>query len=220
MRAALDQVRCTADGRQSEGRYENVHVLGANLGRLTASQVELAASRLERVDLTGAQLTGLAIRDVIVERGDIANAVAYESRLTRTEFRGVRMTGASIIDSILADVLFEEVKLDLAGFRSSRFRRVEFRGCNLTRADFVGADIAGATFVDCDLSGAQFSHVKAGAVGGRLGARFTNCRLDGIGGVTSLRGASMTSHDVVGLSRVFAAELGIEIADQSDGLFG
>jgi uncharacterized protein YjbI with pentapeptide repeats len=53
--------------------------------------------------------------------------------------------------------------------------------------------------------GAQFSQVKA------EGTEFVDCLLDGIGGVTSLRGASIRDADLVSLQQVFAKELGIEV---------
>jgi uncharacterized protein YjbI with pentapeptide repeats len=214
----LDQVNGARARIEAEGHYQNVHVIGADLSRLTAAHVEVVAARLERVDLAGAQLPGVVVRDVVIDRGDWANIVAYQAHLTRSTLRGVRLTGAQIVDGGLSDVVFEDAKLDLAVFRSSRMRRVEFRGCNLARADFANASIGGATFIDCDLAGAQFSQAKA------EGARFSHCQLDGIGGVTSLSGASMSNDDLVLLTRVFAKALGIEIVeaigDSQDSLSG
>ena len=203
----LDQITGPVARIEVEGRYQNVHVIGADFSRVAVGHVEVAAARLERVDLAGAQLPGVVVRDVAIDRGDWSNVVAYQAHLTRSTLHGVRLTGAQIIDSGLSDVVFEEAKLDLAVFRSSRLRRVEFRGCNLARADFANASIGGATFIDCDLAGAQFSQARA------EGTRFSHCELDGIGGVTSLRGASMSNDDLVLLTRVFAKALGIEIVD-------
>jgi uncharacterized protein YjbI with pentapeptide repeats len=207
----LDQISGGVARIEAEGRYENLHVVGADFSRAIVAHVEIVAARLERVDLTGAQLPGVVVRDVTIDRGDWSNVIAYQAHLTRSTLRGVRLTGAQIVDSGLSDVVFEDAKLDLEVFRSSRMRRVEFRGCNLARADFANAAIGGATFIDCDLAGAQFSQVKA------EGARFSHCQLDGIGGVTSLRGASMSNDDLVLLTRVFAKALGIEIVDAIGG---
>jgi uncharacterized protein YjbI with pentapeptide repeats len=210
----LDRVagdRCGAGSLTPEARFGNLHVVGADLAHADAGQVEVAAARLERVDLVGAQLPGLVVRDVLVERGDLSNLTIYRAHVTRAELHGVRMTGVQIIDSVLSDVLFDEAKLDLAAFRASRLRRVVFRGCNLVKADFANADIGGATFVDCDLAGSQFSQATA------AGARFQRCRLDGIGGVPSLRGASMSSDEVFVLAHVFARALGIEIVADPAG---
>jgi uncharacterized protein YjbI with pentapeptide repeats len=203
----LDQISGGVARVEPEGRYQNLRVMGADFSQVIVAHAEIVAARLERVDLAGAQLRGVVVRDVAIDRGDWSNVVAYQTRLTRSTLHGVRLTGAQIVDSGLSDVVFEDAKLDLAVFRSSRLRRVEFRGCNLARADFANATIGGATFTDCDLTGAQFSHAKA------EGARFSHCQLDGIGGVTSLRGASMSNDDLVLLTRVFAKALGIEIVD-------
>ena len=45
------------------------------------------------------------------------------------------------------------------------------------------------------------------------GARFTNCVLAGIGGVTSFDGAVVAGGDLAGLAYALAAALGIRIED-------
>ena len=94
--AVLDQVSGSIARLQADGRYQNVHVLGAEFSRVIAAQVEVVATRLERVDLAGAQLPGVVVRDVAVDRGDWSNVVAYQAHLTRSTLHGVRMTGAQI----------------------------------------------------------------------------------------------------------------------------
>jgi uncharacterized protein YjbI with pentapeptide repeats len=185
--------------------YQHIHVRGAALGRADLTHIEVVGSRLERLNIAFADASHTVLRDCVVNGGDAANLTARSASLTRISFDGVRMTGVQLIDCVLVDVTFHEVKLDLAALRFTKFRKVEFRDCNLTRADFANADLRGARFVRCDLSGAQFSHAQA------EGARFENCWLEGVGGVAHLRGASVSSDDLVSLSRVLAAALGIEI---------
>ena len=90
-------------------------------------------------------------------------------------------------------------------FRFTRFDGVVFDRCNLSRADFQNADLSGVRFTGCDLTGAQFSQAKMD------GTRFAGCELDGIGGVTSFRGATVTGNDLLALAHTLAAALGITI---------
>jgi uncharacterized protein YjbI with pentapeptide repeats len=191
---------------RDESKYAGLHLSGGS-GDFAADHVEIGTSRLEGVDLARARLANLVVTDCLIERGDLANLAASRCALTRVEVRGSRMTGVHIVDAALVDVTMTEAKLDLAVFRYSKMRRVEFRDCNLTRADFASADIGGARFVGCDLAGAQFSAARA------VGAVFEKCLMDGIGGVDSLRGATIIGTEVASLARVFAAALGIEFSE-------
>jgi len=144
-----------------ESRQANLHIVGADLAHADAAHVEIAGSRLDRVDLAGAQLLGVVVRDVVVDRGDFSNVTVYRGHVTRADLRDVRMTGAQIIDGVLSDVVFDHVKLDLAAFRASRLRRVVFRACNLVKADFANADIGGAFSDRCFVISAH-SHAEFG----------------------------------------------------------
>jgi len=118
------------------------------------------------------------------------------------------MTGLSWLDGGLRDVMFADCRMDLASFRSSRFSDVVFSGCRLSQAEFGEADLSGARFEDCDLTGAQFSGARM------TGTRLVGCDLTGIDGVTSLRGAIITSGDARALAATLAAALGITIRDE------
>jgi len=106
---------------------------------------------------------------------------------------------------VLGEAGFTGCRLDLAGLRFARLKNVEFVDCVLTKADFSGADLRGARFARCDLSGAQFSKAQA------AGARFAGCDYAGIGGVESLRGASVHRDDLPLLTDALATALGIGI---------
>ena len=81
------------------------------------------------------------------------------------------------------DVVFRDCPIDLASFRFGRLKRVRFDGCPLLEADFQGVTAEACTFIDCDLTGAQLSHANF------TGSAFRGCRLAGVNGVESLKGA-------------------------------
>ncbi len=77
----------------------------------------------------------------------------------------------------------------------------------MEQADFGDADLRGARFEGCNLAGAQFSGARM------TGTRFARCDLTEIAGVTSMRGAFITSTDVVALAYILAGALGITVDD-------
>jgi uncharacterized protein YjbI with pentapeptide repeats len=185
--------------------HRGLDIAGADLSRTGATDVEFISCRFTGTDLAGVTLRRAAFADCRFLRGDLANLAAQRSSMRRVALELVRLTGLQWLDGVLRDVRITECRADLAAFRFTRFAGVAFERCNLARADFQNADLTGVRFTDCNLAGAQFSHATM------AGARFANCDLDGVGGVTSFRGAVVTGHDLMALSRTLAAALGITI---------
>ena len=179
----------------------------ADLSGRQAAGAEIEACTFANVNLSQGKLRRGLIRDVRFERCDLANLRALDSSLTRVELLASRMTGLSLTGDDLRDVRFDGCRVDLSAFRMSKFADVLFTGCRMAQADFTEADLRGARFEDCDLTGAQFSGARM------TGTRFARCDLTEIGGVTSMRGAVITSGDAVTLAYILAGALGITIED-------
>jgi uncharacterized protein YjbI with pentapeptide repeats len=177
-------------------------------GRQVAG-AELDECRYTTVSFASVQMRRATIRDVEFDRCDLANLLARDSSLIRVAVRGSRMTGVALLACIVRDVAFRDCRMDMASFSGSRFTNVTFTNCRLDQANFGEADLSGVEFEHCDVSAAQMSGATL------TGARFTGCDLTGISGVTSLRGAIITSADAVTLARIFAEALGITIEDDS-----
>ena len=188
-----------------EATYRGMEIGGAGLAGGDAAAVEFTGCRFVAADLTGTLLRRSAFTDCRFERSNLANLRTERSRLTRVTVDATRLTGLHWTDGVLRDVALTDSRADLAVFRFTRFDGVVFDRCNLSRADFQNADLSGVRFTGCDLTGAQFSQAKM------EGTRFAGCELDGIGGVTSFRGATVTGNDLLALAHTLAAALGITI---------
>ena len=83
---------------------------------LTALEAGVENARLVDADASGARLRGLRLRDVVVERGNLANLDAGEAAFNRVAIAGARLTGAQLARGKLVDVVFRDCLLNLATF--------------------------------------------------------------------------------------------------------
>ena len=190
-----------------EGTYRTLHFEDLDLTGREADAVEFDQCRFSGVDLGLSVFERASFVDCLVERSTLANLRAEGSSLIRVQVTASRLTGLQWTKGAVRDTVFRDCRLDLSSFRFSKFSSVIFDRCNLRQADFQNADLRGARFVECELMAAQFSGAKMD------GTSFVTCVLDGIGGVTSLRGAQVGSADAVALLRTLAGALGITIID-------
>jgi uncharacterized protein YjbI with pentapeptide repeats len=132
-----------------------------------AARVEVRECPLAGAVLTGANLAGARVIDVVFASCEVSGAAWPEAVFRRVEFRQCRLLGASFAQAQLNDVRFTDCRMDGSDFRMSTGQRVEFSDCRLPRADFYAAKLSGARLFDCDLTGAEFSRVRRDLAGRR-----------------------------------------------------
>jgi Pentapeptide repeats (8 copies) len=102
---------------------------------LTYPLPELAAKLLARAQappilgLRGANLDGLAIDGLVLQRFNLTGVKFRDASLNRADFRKARLSGANF---------------DRACLRGTNFRFADLRGSRFTRASLTGADFRGA----------------------------------------------------------------------------
>jgi uncharacterized protein YjbI with pentapeptide repeats len=189
--------------------HAGLAVSDLDLSGREAAGVEFDQCRYAGVSLGNVALRRATIRDVEFNRCDLANMRARDSSMLRVAVNASRMTGVAWLACTLRDVVFSGCRIDLASFSGTKFTDVTFTNCRLDQANFGDADLSGVRFDDCTMIGAQFSGAKL------AGTRFGGCDLTGISGVTSMRGAIITTSDAITLARIFADALGITIEDEA-----
>jgi uncharacterized protein YjbI with pentapeptide repeats len=185
----------------------DVHLAGAAY-EAKVRNLELTAAYLDSVDLAGARLPRLGLRNCRMTGGSLANVSVRNGIAERCAFEGVRLTGMLWHDGVLRDVSFRGCRIDLASFAATRLERVLFENCNLAQADMQEAQLAAVVFRDCELRGVDFSGARVAA-----GCELRGCDLDGARGVERLRGARMPYPDVLAAAATFAAALGIGVIE-------
>jgi uncharacterized protein YjbI with pentapeptide repeats len=148
------------------------------------------------------------LRDVVFERGSLANVRVLRGDWRRVRVAGTRATGLELGEARLLDVTFDDAKLDYSSFRNARLERVIFRNCRLDQADFGGAQLASVTFEHCPLVEASFSAAKLKDV------ELRGCDLEGISGAAGLRGAAMPVGDALASVTVLAAAAGVRLLEE------
>jgi uncharacterized protein YjbI with pentapeptide repeats len=170
----------------------------------------VADARLTDVDLSGDQRRGLRLRDVVIQRGNLANLAAQEAIITRVAIQGARLTGVDLTRAKLSDVSFRDCLVELATLAGATLERVSFERCRLAQADFREALWRSVRLEDCDVTEADLTGLRID------GCELRGCTLDAVVGLERLRGAAMPWADIVGHAAVFAATLGIRVIDESE----
>jgi uncharacterized protein YjbI with pentapeptide repeats len=186
--------------------WAGVEITGELGGGAEVDSVDVVASRLANVRLTGRRIDALHLVDVLVEDCELSGLTIPAAYLRRVEFRRCRMSGMSAPNLRAAHVRFTDCRADGVSFRMSAWETGALSEVNLRDADFHGSKLAAVHFVGCDLTGADFSRTTTSALA------LHGSTLEDLKGAANLRGA-IAGDQVLPLAlRVFAS-MGIVVDD-------
>ncbi len=121
---------------------------------------------------------------------------------------GVVMAGVEVFGSALRRVTFDRCKMDAVNFRDCDLTDVTFDGCMLREVDFGAARITRSSFPRSRLTATTLTQVTLDRVdlrGAELGLTVDP---------TSLRGAIVTTAQLIDMAPVLAEGIGIIVEDQ------
>jgi uncharacterized protein YjbI with pentapeptide repeats len=187
--------------------YDTVLFEQAELDEPAAPSARFLECAFSRVAMTGGRLQRSSLRDVWM--------------------RDVRLTGTSITESNWLDVTVLASSLAGVQVYGSELRRVVFSGCKLDSVNFRGARLASVTFDHCVLRDVDFADAELSrcSFGGSQLTRtdFTRARMEGtdlrgaelgiIIDAQSLRGAIISSGQLVVLAPALADSIGVTVSD-------
>lgn len=127
-------------------RLNGSTIATANLQRLD----EFVADVASELDLTHANLAGLKLDEVWIERGRLRGA-----DLTGTDLRRARLSHADLRGAVLTGARLQGADLTLVAAEEASFKNADLRECRLYGADLQDADLTGA-----DLRGADLRRAK------------------------------------------------------------
>lgn len=201
----LTPAKMPDDDFDDEKTIKGVEYSGIDLAGRIAEGFDVEKCHFDSARLADSSLKQVILSDSVLERCDLANLRGTNMSLIRTSLNASRLMGTSWPNSVFREVSFVGCRTDMAHFRYAKFKSVVFEDCNLRQADFQWAEFRSVQFVGCDLSGAQFANASM------VGVTFGDCDLSDIGGVTSLKGATVRGGDLFSLASSLAREIGIRI---------
>lgn len=170
-------------------------------------ELQVEASRLRGVRLTGLEIDELTLIDSLVETCELSGAVVAELRCERVLFDGCRMAGLTATGLRARHVRFVGCQLTDAWLRGAVFEHCELIDCDLTSADLTAARFTGSRLVRCALDQAELSDVRADELA------LHGSTVAGTKGLVSLRHLVIGSDQIVDIAVPFLAAHDIQIDD-------
>jgi uncharacterized protein YjbI with pentapeptide repeats len=187
--------------------YDGVHFDQLSLAEPRAASSQFIECAITGVSFQGGRLTKARFRDVLLRDVRLIATSLAESRWTDVTVADSIAAGAEVFGAELVRVTFRGCKLDSVNFRGARLTEVTFAGCELRDVDFAGATLVRTSFPDSRLARTDFTNVHLEATdlrGAELGL---------IIGPDSLRGAIVSTGQLVYLAPVLAETMGITVSD-------
>jgi uncharacterized protein YjbI with pentapeptide repeats len=183
--------------RFADATFTNERAGSSRFAECVFSVVSFQGGRLQR-----ARFSDVWLREVRL----IATSLA-ETRWIDAVVAGSVAAGVEAFGAQLRRVVFRGCKLDSVNFRGAALTDVTFEDCELRDVDFAGATLTRTAFPKSRLSRTDFSRVqmnKADLRGAELGI---------IIGPDSLRGAIISTAQLISLAPVLAQTMEITVSD-------
>ncbi|WP_405182234.1 pentapeptide repeat-containing protein [Nocardia sp. NBC_01377] len=196
------------DDLRAEGDYDRTHLTGvdiadADIGNARFVESALTDFAMNRGSMRHTRFHDVWLRDVRWVGTELADTVWQDAEIVTGALVGVDAGGA-----VLRRVRFEGCKLESVNLRSATLREVAFVDCVLRDTDFGGARLTEVTFDGTRLDGVLLNNARLtqvdlrGAVG-----------IDIADGIDALRGATITTLQLMDLAPAFARATGIIVSD-------
>lgn len=170
-------------------------------------RVELQAVELQKVEIPDGNYTSIEISNARVDQL-VANNISSDSgAIVRVVLKNSQLTGLRLPRGYFKNIQFLNCRMNVSNFRQSKFERCLFYNCVLNEADFGGSDFKNVRFEYCQLQQTEFSN----CVSSRL--EFESTSLAAIRGVAGLRGATISSENLIEVSPALANAFEIIITD-------
>ncbi|NUR02421.1 MAG: pentapeptide repeat-containing protein [Streptomyces sp.] len=202
---------------ESEGDYDTVHfdhrtyepAGPGDSGAPRGAGSRFLESALTDCVLDHADLRASRFNDVWISATRFTGASLADSDWLDSALLACSLAGVEAFGSVLRRVTFRRCKLDSVNLRSARLHDVVFEDCVLREVDFAGARLESVSFPGTRLERARL---------GRATLKKTDLRgatvLDLADGHEALRGALITSAQLLDLAPALAHALGITVKDR------
>ncbi|MEV0182581.1 pentapeptide repeat-containing protein [Streptomyces sp. NPDC050625] len=193
-------------GLEPDGDYDGVEFREADFAGQDGGGARFMDCALTGCAFDETRLHHARILDTVLTGIRGVGTYLAESTLRDVELVDARLGGTQLHGAVLERVLIRGGKIDYLNLRRAKLKDVVFESCVLVEPDFGEARLERVEFVDCALKGVDFNGVTMTDVDLRGVASLDIAR-----GVGRLTGAVISPGQLVDLSPVLAAELGIRV---------
>jgi len=187
--------------------YDTIHVDGGTVEGMDAAHARFLECAFTQVTFDGGILRRARMNDVWLHETRLVAPDLAESEWLDATLIDCVLAGAEMYGAELRRVVFRGCKLDSVNFREAALTDVRFENCVLRGADFAAAELVRVSFPGCRLSEVELARVtmtKVDLRGAELGI---------VGGHESLRGAIVSTPQLLDLAPAIAQSLGITVSD-------
>ncbi|WP_406230676.1 pentapeptide repeat-containing protein [Nocardia sp. NBC_01009] len=193
---------------EQEGDYDCVQVSGADIddveaGHARFSEAVFTSLSINRGSMRYSRFADVWVRNVRWVGTELADTSWQDAELIEGAMSGVDAGGAN-----LRRVRFEGCKFDSVNFRRAKFRDVSFVDCVVRHTDFGDAELTNVTFPGTVVQGLLLNRARL--------KKFDLRDAVSIGiadGIDALRGATISSRQLMDLAPDFARAIGINVVD-------
>lgn len=176
------------------------------------------------IDVSGGTTSGCVFEDVVADEFSIATSRVSESRFTQTgvtlfrmarsvlrdvEFNGGRLGAVEAYDVAGRSVSFRSCRLNYLNLRGSRLTDIAFSDCQIDELDLGQARVERMSFSDSRIGTLSMHNATLKDVDLR------GADLNAVNGAESLKGATISTQQLLDLAPQLARELGIHVAEPS-----
>lgn len=193
-----------ADVRSGDRDLDGVELAGITAEELLWSgRRQLSSSRVSELVATTWRARGAALVECSLEGLDVVSLAAAESHWRNLEVQQSRIGSAELYDSSWDSVHFMRCKIGFINLRGAQLRDVRFTDCVIDELDLGRATVSRVAFPGSrigriELSGATLSDVD-----------LREAQLSDISSIEGLRGATITSRQLLDLAPILAGRAGI-----------
>ena len=189
------------------GDYDTVLFERADFDEPNAASARFLECAFSKVSMTGGRLQRVTLRDVWIRDLRLTGTNITESYWLDVTLLASSLAGVQMFGSELRRVTFSGCKLDSVNFRGARLEEVRFDNCVLRDVDFADAELTRCAFGGSQLARTDFSRAAM------AGTDLRDAELGIVIDAQSLRGAIISSGQLVVLAPVLAQTMGLVIKD-------
>jgi uncharacterized protein YjbI with pentapeptide repeats len=187
--------------------YDTILFEQMDLAEPSAPSSRFLECAFSRVSVAGGRLQRAALRDVWMRDVRLTGTSLAETSWLNVTVLASSLAGAQVFGADMRRVVFSGCKLDSVNFRAARLTSVIFDRCVLRDVDFADAALTECAFPGSQLTRTDLSRVQMDRTdlrGAELGI---------IIDAQSLRGAIISSGQLIVLAPVLADTMGLVVSD-------